>query len=74
MDNNQADQVVPEVGIQVPILVMGLQETPTGKCGLIKGWPHLEYAGKNGLRLLATVSTITKRRYTHEEKTIFLRK
>ena len=41
--NNQADQVVQEVAIQEPILVMGLQETPAGDWDWVKGWPHLKY-------------------------------
>ena len=29
--NNQTDQMAPEVALQEPVLIIGLQETPTGK-------------------------------------------
>jgi hypothetical protein len=39
LGNKQADQVA----MQEPILVMGLQETPTGKWNWTKRWLHLKY-------------------------------
>ena len=32
-----------EVTMQEPILIMDLQETPTGEWDCTKGWPHLKY-------------------------------
>ena len=57
--NNQADQVAREVAMQEPIVVMGLQEIPAREWDCTKGWPHLKYMEEEGLRLLATLPTIT---------------
>ena len=42
MGNNQAEQVAPGMDMQEPILVMGLEKTPTGKWDKIKKQPHLK--------------------------------
>ena len=41
--NIPADKLTPEVATQKSILVIGLQDTPTGKWDWIKGWLHLKY-------------------------------
>ena len=70
MGNNQADQVAPEVAMQEPIPVMGLQEMPTGKWDWIKGWPHLEYAEEKRTQI-ASYPTITKDNGTHKKGELY---
>ena len=69
MDNSQAEQMAPRMNMQESILVMGLQETPTKKWDKIKRQPHSKYAKEKGLRLLATLPTIVKKRCTQKGRT-----
>jgi hypothetical protein len=76
--NNQADQVTWEVAMQEPILVIGLQETPTEKWDWTKGWPHLEYTEEERTQIAShpTNYYLEKegQRHTQEGKIILPRK
>ena len=76
--NNQADQVAGEVAMQEPILVIGLQVTPTGKWDWTKGWPHLEYTEEERTQIVSQSTNYYLEKegqwHTQEGKTILPRK